>query len=132
MEKKSGQKMKYIAIILCVIIAILAVPLLSGILEGETYGLIIREVNPDKAATGIVTHLSISDLDESPALEHALLTNSTDSIKTNKKELDFYVSTYPYITLQGNTTKRIYYEFDGTFFYLEFHEGDKTYPPPYL
>ena len=132
MEKESGQKVKYIAIIFCVIIAILAVPLLSGIFEGETYGFSIREVNPDKAAMGIVTHLSNPDLDVSPALKHALLTNSIDSIKLSKEELDFYVSTYPYITLQGNTTKRIYYEFDGTFFYLEFHEGDKTYPPPYL
>jgi hypothetical protein len=83
-------------------------------------------IDEDQAKAGEIIHLQEMDVAMTPRLQQALLAGSSGTFSLNMDQYDFYRGKFPNYS-RNVTGSRAYYDYQGTYFYLEFIQDNRQH-----
>jgi hypothetical protein len=101
-------------------------PLIYETIQPHSYGISVVFINEDQAKAGEIIHLQEMDVAMTPRLQQALLAGSSGTFSLNMDQYDFYRGKFPNYS-RNVTGSRAYYDYQGTYFYLEFIQDNRQH-----
>jgi hypothetical protein len=101
-------------------------PLIYETIQPHSYGFSVVYIDENQAKAGEIIHLQEADVAMSPKLDQVLVEKSSGTVSLNMDQYDFYRTTFPNYS-RNVTGSRAYYDYQGTYFYLEFVQDNRQH-----